>query len=269
MKMQAEDRLWELLNDIDDYLEGGFRRPHASPVRLPVSSAAAPSANSRGGSVETARGPSPAAAEVAAAGETEAGAPEAAELLDPAERKRRLSELAARVTACTHCKLHKTRRKAVPGMGVIDPLVMVIGEGPGADEDASGLPFVGRAGQYLDKWLEAIDLSRHKNAYIANIVKCRPPNNRDPEPAESEACFPYLMEQIALVRPKTILTVGRVASQILIGRFDSIGSLRGRVYQFSGIPLVPTYHPSGVLRNPGYRRPVWEDMKLLRSILTR
>ncbi len=264
MDAPTENELWQLLNDVDDFLEGGFRRPHASPVRIP--SAHQPAA--------AARVPDPARSTEASepAPDEEAGeapAPGAEEELPPNERKRRLAELGGRVSACTHCRLHETRKNAVPGTGVIDPLVMVIGEGPGADEDSSGLPFVGRAGQYLDKWLEAIDISRHKNAYIANIVKCRPPNNRDPQPDESDACFPYLMEQISLVKPKTILSVGRIASQILIGRFDSIGSLRGRVYQFAGIPLVPTYHPSGVLRNPQYRRPVWEDMKLLRSILSK
>ncbi|HUX13919.1 MAG TPA: uracil-DNA glycosylase [Spirochaetia bacterium] len=255
MDEPAENRLWDLLNDADDYFAGGYRKPHASPLRPgPVRDprTAAPTAAHNDGAAVAAR---PAAEPI-----------ETGPDLDPAERKRRLAELSARVSSCTQCKLHETRKNAVPGTGVIDPLVMVIGEGPGADEDASGLPFVGRAGQYLDKWLDAIDLSRHKNAYIANIVKCRPPNNRDPQPEESDACFPFLLEQIALVRPKIILTVGRVASQILIGRFEGISSLRGKVYQFAGLPLVPTYHPSGVLRNPDYRRPVWEDMKLLRSI---
>ena len=257
MDAPAENELWQLLNDVDDFLEGGFRLPHASPLSIP----AVPPSASR--AVRTTDPESRAAG----AGASEESASGVEEELPPNERKRRLAELGARVAACTHCRLHATRKNAVPGTGVIDPLVMVIGEGPGADEDASGLPFVGRAGQYLDKWLEAIDISRHKNAYITNIVKCRPPNNRDPQPDESDACIPYLIEQITLVRPTTILSVGRIASQILIGRFDSIGSLRGRVYQFAGRPLVPTYHPSGVLRNPQYRRPVWEDMKLLRSIL--
>ncbi len=255
MDAPAENRLWDLLNDADDYFNGGYRKLHASPVRPgPVLDAAISDSG-----IESASGEGVGERQVA-------DSKESAQSLDPTERKRRLAELGARVSACTRCKLHQTRKNAVPGTGVIDPVVMVIGEGPGADEDASGLPFVGRAGQYLDKWLAAIDLSRHKNAYIANVVKCRPPNNRDPQPEESDACFPYLLEQIELVRPKTILTVGRIASQILIGRFDSISSLRGRVYQFAGRPLVPTYHPSGVLRNPEYRRPVWEDMKLLRSI---
>jgi DNA polymerase len=158
---------------------------------------------------------------------------------------------------------------AVPGQGVLDPLVMVVGEGPGADEDRRGLPFVGRAGQFLDRWLEAIDLDRNTNAYIANIVKCRPPGNRDPRSSEAEACLPYLRDQIELVRPRVILTVGRVASGILIGTQAGIGSLRGRTFYYNGIPLVPTYHPSGVLRNPELKRPVWEDLKRLRVLLHR
>ncbi|TVQ27971.1 MAG: uracil-DNA glycosylase [Spirochaetaceae bacterium] len=177
--------------------------------------------------------------------------------------------LEERVRVCTRCALHEGRFNAVPGVGVLDPLVMVIGEGPGADEDRRGLPFVGRAGQFLDKWLEAIGLSRSSNAYITNIVKCRPPENRDPRPAESDACMPYLREQIELVRPQAILTVGRIASGILIGTGAGIGSLRGRTYYYNGIPLVPTYHPSGVLRNPELKRPVWEDLKRLNAMLDR
>ena len=184
-------------------------------------------------------------------------------------RRRRLSMLEERVRACTRCALHEGRFNAVPGVGVLDPLVMVIGEGPGADEDRRGLPFVGRAGQFLDKWLEAVGLSRASNAYITNIVKCRPPENRDPRPAESDACMPYLKEQIELVRPQTILTVGRIASGVLIGTGAGIGSLRGRTDYYNGIPLVPTYHPSGVLRNPELKRPVWEDLKRLNALLDR
>ncbi len=240
-------KLWHLLDEVEDLLAGGYRNPHATPSAVEESNAM----------------PSDSRAVV------QSNPPVDYSTLGIGERKEQLSAVSARIAACAACRLHETRRNTVPGTGVLDPLVMIIGEGPGADEDASGLPFVGRAGQYLDKWLDAIEISRHKNAYIANLVKCRPPNNRDPQPDESSACHPFLLEQIALVRPKTILTVGRVASQYLIGRLDSIGSLRGRAYEFNGIPLVPTYHPSGVLRNPDYRRPVWEDMKLLRSILSR
>jgi DNA polymerase len=160
------------------------------------------------------------------------------------------------------------RTNGVPGMGVLDPLVMVIGEGPGAQEDRQGLPFVGPAGQYLDKWLAAIGLSRDRDVYIANIVKCRPPGNRDPQTAEIEACTPYLRRQIDILRPRTILALGRFAASWLTGRSDGLGKMRGGTFDFKGVPVVVTYHPSGVLRNPEYRRPVWEDLKRLREIYT-
>ncbi len=185
------------------------------------------------------------------------------------ERERRLSELVAAIRSCNMCPLSAVRNRAVPGVGVLDPLVMVIGEGPGADEDRTGQPFVGRAGQFLDKWLEAIDLSREKNAYITNIVKCRPPQNRDPLPDEREACIPYLERQIALVRPRAILTVGRISGRVVCGVDTSMGELRKQTYQYRGVPVVATYHPSAVLRNETLKRPVWEDLKRLRDICDR
>lgn len=159
--------------------------------------------------------------------------------------------------------------QAVPGEGVLDPLVLVVGEGPGADEDRRGLPFVGKAGQFLDRWLEAVDLDRRRNAYIGNVVKCRPPGNRDPRPEESDACLPYLREQVELIRPRTILTVGRIATGILVGTKAGITSLRGRTFYFNGIPLIPTFHPAAVLRSSDLKRPVWEDLKRLRTLLDR
>jgi DNA polymerase len=178
-----------------------------------------------------------------------------------------MERVASEVSGCTRCRLSETRNNTVPGEGPPDPLVMCIGEGPGADEDRTGRPFVGRAGQYLDKWLTAVDLDRRTNTYIANIVKCRPPGNRDPLEDEADACLPYLRRQIALLGPSYILTLGRVASQILTGRTEGIGSLRGGTYEFLGVPLIPTYHPSGVLRNPELRAPVWEDLKRLKALL--
>jgi DNA polymerase len=151
-------------------------------------------------------------------------------------------------------------------MGVLDPLVMIIGEGPGAEEDRKGLPFVGRAGQYLDKWLQAIGLSRERDVYITNIVKCRPPGNRDPQTAEIDSCTPYLRRQIDIIRPRSILALGRFAGSWLSGQVDSLARMRGRTFEFWGVPVVVTYHPSGVLRNPEYRRPVWEDLKRLRGL---
>ena len=179
-----------------------------------------------------------------------------------------LEIIANEISVCTKCKLCETRINTVPGKGSSNPALMIIGEGPGADEDKSGIPFVGRAGQYMDKWMDAIDLVREKDLFLANIVKCRPPGNRDPLPGEMAACIPYLERQINLLKPKLILSVGRISSQILTDSSDGIGRLRGKTYNYKGIPLVPTYHPSGVLRNPDeYRKPVWEDLKMVRDCL--
>lgn len=185
----------------------------------------------------------------------------------PEERQARLDELARQIRVCEACPLSLGRTSAVPGEGVLDPLVMVVGEGPGYNEDRQGRPFVGKAGAYLDTWLDSIGLHRDRNAFIANIVKCRPPNNRDPKPEESDACAPYLREQIALVRPQLIMTVGRISTRILTGATQGITRIHGSFYRYEGIPLVPTFHPSAVLRNPDYRRPVWEDLKKIRNWL--
>ncbi|MCL2791550.1 MAG: uracil-DNA glycosylase [Spirochaetaceae bacterium] len=171
------------------------------------------------------------------------------------------------IMQCTKCKLCKERKNSVPGTGVLSPLVMVIGEGPGAEEDSQGLPFVGAAGQYLDKWLNAISLDRATNCFIGNIVKCRPPGNRDPQPDEAEQCIVFLKRQIALLKPRAILTVGRVASSIITAQEGGIGKLRGKIYNYEGIPVVVTYHPSAVLRDRSYRAAVWDDLRELRKIL--
>ena len=178
-----------------------------------------------------------------------------------------LEKIASEIAKCKKCRLCEKRRNVVPGMGVLNPDVMVIGEGPGGDEDVQGLPFVGRAGQYLDKWLVAIGLDRSTNCYIGNVVKCRPPMNRDPQPDEIAACMPYLVRQIAILKPKFILTVGRISSAVLSGQEAGIGRLRGRTYSFKGIPLIPTYHPSAVLRDQDLRKPVWDDLKRLKAEL--
>ena len=182
-------------------------------------------------------------------------------------RSKRLAELEAEVRACRLCALGSQRTNAVPGMGVLDPLIMVIGEAPGANEDAQGKPFVGRAGQYLDKWLQSIDLSRDTNVYIGNIIKCRPPNNRDPRPDEIAACYPYLLRQLKIVRPRMLLIVGRIAAQTLLETKMSLGNMRGQIFHIADVPTVVTYHPSAVLRNPQWRRPVWDDLRFLRSSL--
>jgi DNA polymerase len=145
---------------------------------------------------------------------------------------------------------------------------MVIGEAPGAEEDRRGEPFVGRAGQLLDAMLRAIGLSRAENVYIANVLKSRPPNNRDPRPEEVAACLPYLQRQIELVRPRLLLAVGRIAAQNLLGTEESLSRLRGRVHRFGELntPLVVTYHPAYLLRNPADKRKAWEDLKFARNV---
>ena len=180
-----------------------------------------------------------------------------------------LADLGAAIANCRACGLGAARIHAVPGEGADHPLVMVIGEGPGADEDASGRPFVGKAGQLLDKMLASIGLSRDTNCYIANMVKCRPPGNRDPEPGELAACFPFLERQITLLRPRLILCAGRVAAQSLLKTGQGINALRGTFAGFSPgggetIPVLCTFHPSAVLRDEALKRPAWEDLKLLR-----
>lgn len=178
-----------------------------------------------------------------------------------------LSQLEAQARRCTACKLHMGRNKVVFGSGVMQPQVMIIGEGPGHDEDLSGEPFVGRAGRYLDTWLAAIGLNRQEHLYIANIVKCRPPGNRDPEGDEIEACLPFLKRQVELIKPKTILCLGRTAAHNLLGVGDSLQQLRSRWFRFESIPTLVTYHPSAVLRNSALRAPVWEDLQRLAAYL--
>ena len=178
-----------------------------------------------------------------------------------------LKQLQHLVENCSKCKLSGTRSHTVFGEGVIPARLMAIGEGPGAEEDATGRAFVGKAGKYLDSWLGAISMSRETNVYIANIVKCRPPENRNPENDEISACIPYLKRQIQLVKPQIILLVGSVASQALLETTDGVGKLRGRFFRYEGIPVVATYHPAGVLRNPELKRPVWEDLKKVAAYL--
>lgn len=178
-----------------------------------------------------------------------------------------LDSLTEKILSCTACNLCKSRTKAVPGEGVIHPRVMVIGEGPGYEEDKSGRPFVGESGSYLESWLASITLSRITNVYITNIVKCRPPQNRDPLEEEQDACIGYLERQIAFLKPEAILCAGRISAQRLLNSKEGVGKLRGEFHRYQGIPLLVTYHPSAVLRNKDLRRPVWEDMKKLAAYL--
>jgi uracil-DNA glycosylase len=176
--------------------------------------------------------------------------------------------LRAEVMRCTRCPLHTTRTQAVFGVGPMRSDWLVIGEAPGAEEDRRGEPFVGAAGQLLDKMLQAIGLDRRSNVYIANVLKSRPPNNRDPRPEEVAACLPYLVRQIALLRPRIMLAVGRIAAQNLLATDAPLGRLRGTVHAFGEMntPLVVTYHPAYLLRTPADKRKAWEDLKFARSV---
>ena len=171
-------------------------------------------------------------------------------------------ELAQRVANCQLCELHATRKQAVFGIGNQQADWLVIGEAPGADEDRQGEPFVGRAGQLLNAMLKAIGLTREE-VYIANILKCRPPNNRDPRPEEAACCSPYLQRQIELIQPRLILALGRIAAQRLLQTNTSLARLRGQVHMLdtSGTPVIVTYHPAYLLRSPAEKRKAWQDLQ--------
>jgi DNA polymerase len=179
-----------------------------------------------------------------------------------------LAELEAEIgPACTRCKLHGLgRRQVVFGVGNPHARLMFVGEAPGHDEDVQGIPFVGRAGQLLTKIIEAIDL-RREDVYIANVIKCRPPENRNPEPDEVDTCEPFLFRQIDAIRPTVIVALGKFAAQALLRSKAPISALRGRVYEYRGAKLVATFHPAFLLRSPGYKREAWEDMKKVRTLL--
>ena len=172
------------------------------------------------------------------------------------------------VNTCTRCKLHKTRTQGVFGVGDQQADWLIVGEAPGAEEDAQGEPFVGQAGRLLDAMLSAIGLRRGDNVYIANVLKSRPPGNRNPEPDEIAACMPYLLQQIELLQPKIILAMGRFAAQNLLASKDAIASLRGRVHRFHGVPLIVTYHPAYLLRTLTDKAKAWEDLCLARQTYT-
>jgi uracil-DNA glycosylase len=177
--------------------------------------------------------------------------------------------LQAAVVGCRKCRLCETRTNTVFGVGPRQAPLMVVGEGPGADEDAQGEPFVGRAGKLLDEMLRAIGRSRKSNTYIANVVKCRPPANREPAEDEAEACRAYLEQQLRLVQPKLIVALGRIAAQRLLATDTPIGKMRGQTYQWGpqATPLIVTYHPAYLLRSPGDKAKSWEDLKRIHRFL--
>jgi DNA polymerase len=189
------------------------------------------------------------------------------DLFGPADaRPASLEEIAETTRKCTRCRLYATATNAVPGEGNANADLVCVGEAPGANEDASGRPFVGQAGQLLTKILAAINLGR-EDVFICNVLKHRPPGNRNPLPDEVAACSPYLVQQLEVIRPKVIVAFGTFAAQTLLNTKLPIGKLRGSVHRYYGIPLIVTYHPAALLRNPAWKRPTWEDVQLARRIL--
>jgi uracil-DNA glycosylase len=229
-----------------------------------IAAAASPATDALEPGTEKASAPPPAPAAVPRTGAASTAAGD--------DRARRISTLEWRdfagvVDACTACGLAATRRRSVPGVGAVDAEWLFVGEAPGADEDARGEPFVGQAGKLLDAMLAALDLARGRNVYIANVLKCRPPNNRTPEPPEVEACRPFLDRQITLIRPRVIVALGKSAATTLLGSDATIASLRGRVHRYRGVPLVVTYHPAYLLRNLADKAKAWEDLVFARRTL--
>jgi len=177
-------------------------------------------------------------------------------------------ELRQAAMACTSCRLSGTRTQVVFSDGVPDARLIVVGEAPGANEDETGKPFVGAAGKFLDLLLMTVGLSRQDSVYICNVLKCRPPGNRNPLPDEIETCSPFLRKQIELIRPQALLAVGSFSGQLLTGRQGApLGQLRGQVHTYEGLPLVCTYHPAALLRNARWTRSFWDDLQLLRNVM--
>jgi DNA polymerase len=185
---------------------------------------------------------------------------------DPIQQARSLDDIATLIAACRACRLCESRTKTVPGEGPANARLVVIGEGPGRTEDETGRPFVGKAGELLTKILEAIKLPRDQ-VFICNVVKCRPPENRLPQFDEIAACVPYLHRQIELVKPRVILAMGGTAAQTILNTKQSLGALRNQVHRFRGIPVVVTYHPAALLRNPNWKRPTWDDVRIASRLL--
>ena len=181
-------------------------------------------------------------------------------------RQETLAEVRADLGECKRCRLHTTRRHIVYGEGSPSARVVIVGEGPGEDEDVQGRPFVGAAGRLLDAIIAAAGWGRQE-LYICNVIKCRPPRNRDPQEDEIDTCGPFLKRQIRAIRPRAILAVGNVAARFLLDSGAPISGLRGRVHDFEGIPVVPTYHPAYLLRNPVQKRRVWQDIEMLLQVV--
>lgn len=239
--------------------------PEAAPA--PAFAAAAALAGAPGPAAAPAFAGAPAVAPAPAAAATSSAAP-----VTPQAREAGVdwTDLRARVAACVRCGLSATRTQTVFGVGNLHADWLIVGEAPGADEDRKGEPFVGRAGQLLNAMLHAVGLAREQ-VYIANVLKCRPPGNRDPAASEAAECLPYLERQIALLKPKIMLAVGRIAAQNLLHTDKTLGSLRQQVHRFGalGVPLIVTYHPAYLLRTPADKRKAWEDLKFAREVCSR
>ena len=180
-----------------------------------------------------------------------------------------LDEFGKSISTCQKCNLGQHRNKFVFGVGDPHADLMFVGEAPGKEEDLKGEPFVGRAGKLLDKILSAIKMSRHKNVYICNVLKCRPPQNRDPLPDEVEECEPYLLHQINLIKPKLIVALGRISGTTLLRVDDTLKSMRGRLHDYHGTPLLVTYHPAALLRNSNLKKYTWEDFQFIRDFINK
>lgn len=241
----------ELLGQVRESRWPGFEPPKAAakpavaaPVRKPVAPSRPPNRPPT---------PSPLPAAAAASG----GTPR-----DEPAPWGSLEQIALAISTCTKCPLHATRARTVPGEGAAHARLMFVGEAPGADEDRLGRPFVGAAGQLLDKMIGGMGLARDQ-VFIANILKCRPPGNRDPLEHEVAACLPYLRAQVALIGPAVVCALGKQAANALLGRKDPLGKVRGRFFEYRGTPLLPTFHPSYLLRTPGDKNTAWKDLQLI------
>ena len=233
----------------------------------PLSRVPEPSPPEPVGRLDFAAGPQPEVASEAAFKKGIVVGPTEAEIIpDLIARLPSLTAVAEKVQVCRRCPLYATATNGVPGEGDPKAGLVCVGEAPGANEDSTGRPFVGQAGQLLTKILAAVDLKREE-VFIVNVLKHRPPGNRNPRPEEVEACSPYLIRQLELIKPKVIVAFGTFAAQTLLQTKTPLGQLRGLVHRYHGTPLVVTYHPAALLRNPAWKRPTWEDVKLARRIL--
>ena len=268
MKKEAKELIYTLLKTADAYECGYTRSKFAGePVFQDDTELSFPGSTreSRQNSDVEMPGSSPSMTQDSTPSMTQDSTPSTTEEASPSQNLEShalsLDELNAKILRCTRCGLARTRNNVVPGMGVEHPDVLVIGEGPGHDEDMQSLPFVGKAGLLLDRMLAAIGLDRKTNCYIANIVKCRPPENRNPLPDEQASCFSFLEAQIHILKPKMILCMGKIAIEKITGQNISINAQHGEFFEYNGIPVMPTYHPSALLRNEELKRPAWDDLK--------